>query len=203
MSVFIPEARIKAETSELWQRHKLEPGFDVEQLLDALDLGLCWEPVSDDPTTIVLGQLIPAERTVVINERHRAKLEAKGGRLLRYTLGHEIGHWHLHADDIRSGTISLFDGRRVWCRDGSTDPVERQAEMFAAALLMPHGPLQAQLPKAPWNGWPPVYRLADDFAVNVTPMTIRLERLGWMHRDAHGRPVSGPKPDLGQGALFS
>jgi len=75
---------------------------------------------------------------VVLNERHIDLLEQKEGRLRRYTIGHEVGHWTLHADAIRSGTLSLFDGSRVWCRDGSSDPVERQAEMFSAALLMPH-----------------------------------------------------------------
>jgi hypothetical protein len=34
-------------------------------------------------------------------------------------------------------------------------------------------------------------------------MVIRLERLGWMHRDEAGIPVSGQKPPTGQGALFS
>ena len=41
--------------------------------------------------------------------------------------------------------MSLFDGQRIWCRDGSSDPVERQAEIFAAALLIPKDRLRAAL----------------------------------------------------------
>jgi hypothetical protein len=199
---FIPEARIEARAVELWQRHRLKPGFDVEQLLDQLDLGLSWEPVVDDDGARVLGQLIPAQQVVVLNERHLDDLEKDGGRLRRYTLGHEIGHWELHSEDVRSGALSLFDGTRIWCRDGSRDPVERQAEMFAACLLMPREVLRAAVPKPPWRGWPAVYRLADIWVVNVTPMRIRLEQLRWMHLDEKGVPASGPQVAAGQDSLF-
>jgi hypothetical protein len=200
--MFIPERRIETLAAEIWQRHSLEVGFDVEQLLDELGLGLVWESVNDEDGDRVLGQLLPTKRLVVLNERHIELLEEKDGRLRRYTVGHEIGHWTLHADAVRSGTLSLFDGERIWCRDGSHDPIERQAEMFSAALLMPEDRLRSALPPPPWRGWPAVYRMADQFLVNVTPMAIRLEKLGWMHRDEGGGPVSGRAAAPGQQELF-
>lgn len=187
--------------SELWQRHGLAPGFDVERLLDDLGLDLLWDEIPDGDGGRVLGQLLPEQQLVILNERHRQALEEKRGRLRRYTVGHEIGHWTLHADAIRSGTLNLLDDERVWCRSGSQQAIERQAEMFAAALLIPKEPLLAVLPKEPWSGWPTVYRIADTFVVNVTPMTIRLEEFGWMHRDKDGTPVSGRRP-AGQATLF-
>jgi IrrE N-terminal-like domain len=199
---FIPEPRIEALAADIWQRHSLEVGFDVEQLLDELGLGLVWESVDDEGGDRVLGQLLPAKRLVVLNERHIELLEEKEGRLRRYTIGHEIGHWTLHADAVRSGTLSLFDGERIWCRDGSRDPIERQAEMFSAALLMPEVRVRSALPPPPWRGWPAVYRMADQFLVNVTPIAIRLEKLGWMHRDEDGMPVSGRAAAPGQQELF-
>jgi IrrE N-terminal-like domain len=199
---FIPEDKIEALAAALWHEYELEPGFDVEQLVDDLGLGLIWEAVDDEDDATVLGQLVPEGRLVVLNERHLDRLEERGGRLRRYTLGHEIGHWLLHAQAERSGNLRLFDGGRTWCRSGSSDPVERQAEIFSAALLMPIDHLRQAVPKRPWHGWAPVYRLADLFIVNVTPMTIRLERLGWMHRDASGTPVSGPDRSTLQAVLF-
>ncbi len=199
---FIPRARIDALASDLWQRYSLAPGFDIELLLDHLGLDLLWEEVPDEGSGQLLGQLIPAQHLVVLNERHRGQLEEKGGRLRRYTLGHEVGHWTLHADAVRSGTLKLLDGERIWCRNGSPDPIERQAEMFSAALLVPKDLLQIAMPEQPWRGWRPVYRLADRFLVNITPMAIRLEELGWMHRDDDGIPVSGPRQAAGQGSLF-
>jgi hypothetical protein len=133
---YISEAQIEARAAELWRRHSLEPGFDVERLLDDLGLGLVWEVVDDHGAEgAVLGQLIPEKQLVVLNERHIEGLEDKQGRLRRYTVGHEVGHWVLHADAARLGNLSLFDGDRIRCRNGSPDPVERQAEMFSAALL--------------------------------------------------------------------
>ncbi len=198
---FIPQAHIEDRAAALWQRYRLTPGFDVERLLDHLGLSLLWEAVDDDHGRI-LGQLVPDKRIVILNERHLDALEAKDGRLRRYTIGHEVGHWDLHAEAARSGALRLLPGGRTWCRDRSPDPAERQAELYSAALLMPHEHLRAALPKRPWRGWPTVYRLADLFVVNVTPMKIRLERLGWMHLDQDDTPVSGPQPTSGQGRLF-
>jgi Zn-dependent peptidase ImmA (M78 family) len=150
----------------------------------------------------ILGQLIPARRQVILNERHLERLEAKGGRLRRFTVGHEIGHWILHSEGQGLGTSPLFADGRVMCRDCSREPIEVQAEMFAAALLMPQQVLDAALPGTPWRGWPPVYRLAETFAVNVTPMKIRLEGRGWMHLDETEVPVAGPAPLPGHTTLF-
>jgi Zn-dependent peptidase ImmA (M78 family) len=199
---FIPQAQIEDRAAALWQRYQLTPGFDVERVLDHLGLSLLWEAVSDDNGRI-LGQLIPEQRVVVLNEHHLGALEAKNGRLRRYTIGHEVGHWDLHAEAARSGALRLLPGGRTWCRDGSRDPVERQAELYSAALLIPHDHLCAALPKQPWHGWPTVYRLADLFVVNVTPMKIRLEQLGWAHLNENGIPVAGPKPTSGQARLFA
>src|SRR4051794_40088528 len=102
---YIADAQIEARAAELWQRHRLEPGFDVERLLDELELDLVWDTIDDGDDGVILGQLIPAERLVVLNERHVARLEEKDGRQRRYTLGHEVGHWVLHARWATSETL--------------------------------------------------------------------------------------------------
>jgi Zn-dependent peptidase ImmA (M78 family) len=199
---YLAAAQIEARAAELWRDHALQPGFDIEQLVDALGLGLVWEDVEDDGGGRILGQLVPDERTVILNQRHLDDLEARGGRLRRYTLGHAVGHCILHAAAARRGGVRLFDRGRTWCRDGSPDPVERQAERFAATLLMPREFVRDRVPTTPWSGWPTVYSLAEHFVVNATPMAIRLEELGLMHR-VDGNPVSGVAPVPGQEALFS
>lgn len=172
-------------------------------MLDELHLSLVWEQIDDRAEKgHVLGQLSPTQQIVVLNETHLALLESKGGALRRFTVGHEIAHWILHAGGSGLGSSSLFDGTRVLCRDGSRELIERQADMFSAALLMHPDALREALPPSPWRGWPPVYSLAEAFGVNVTPMAIRLERLGWMHRDADGLPLSGTAPGPGQSPLF-
>src|SRR6266511_36361 len=128
---FIPESHIEEQAAALWQRYRLSPGFDVERLLD---------------------QLLPGQELVVLNERHLDALEAKNGRLRRYTMGHEVGHWELHSEATRSGALRLLPGGRTWCREKSPDPLERQAEIYSAALLMPSDRLRTALPKRPWRG---------------------------------------------------
>ena len=202
MSDFIPPARIEARAAELWRRFRLEPGFDVEALLDDIELGLSWELIDDSAGSgDILGQLIPGKNLVVLNERHLDRLEARGRAQLRFTVGHEIGHWIFHAPG-GFGSTQLFDGERTLCRDGSAARIERQAETFSAALLVPRDSLQTAIPEASWSGWGPVYRLAEKFAVSATAMQIRLEGVGWAHRGNDGKPRSGPEPVAGQRSLL-
>jgi hypothetical protein len=107
---YIPEAVFEARASELWQKYGLEPAFDVEELADRLGLGLLWEEEPDKEDSVVLGLLDPTEARIILNEKHLAELEANGGRLRRYTMGHEIGHWIFHADAARSGTLASWKG---------------------------------------------------------------------------------------------
>jgi hypothetical protein len=199
---FIPQPRIEALADELWQRFDLGPGFDVELLLDRLGLDLLWEQIAEQDGGIILGQLVPGEALVVLNETHRARLESDGGAQRRFTIGHEVGHWTLHSEAVRSGTLSLFDGQRVLCREMSREPVELQAERFAGALLVPREQVVPLLPEHPWSGWAPVYQLAESFRVSPTAMAVRLAELGRAHRDDSGTPVSGPKVPPGQEVLF-
>lgn len=199
---FIQEPEIAARADDLWRLHGLMPGFDIEQLVDDLGLSLLWEAITDTPGEHVLGQLDPSEARIVLNERHIESLEANGGRLRRFTIAHEVGHWVFHAELARSGALTLFEGRRIWCRSGVQDPVERQAEMFAARLLMPRHHVNAIVPKARWGGWGVVYKVAEAFVVSPTAMMIRLEELGLGHRLETGEPKSGRRPVPGQAQLF-
>lgn len=186
---FIPEPRIENRASELWRRHGLEPNFDLERLLDELQLSLLWDVLP----TGVLGALQADEHLVILNENRLDEFRAMPG-LERFTIAHEIGHDVLHAGDAWTGTLPLLDGGRTWCRDGSSEPPEFQANRFASYLLMPTDRLRPLLPPLPWSGWAPVYRLAETFGVTVTAMIVRLEQGGHAHRDDQGVPVSGRRP---------
>ncbi len=191
---FIPERRIENRASELWRQHGLQPGFDVEQLFDALGLSLLWDDLPPD----VLGALKPENNLVILNQLRLADFQTTPG-LERFTGGHEIGHYILHADDARSGVLPMLEGGRTWCRNGSADSTEAQANLFSSYLLMPTDQLKPHLPQPPWSGWPYIYQLAETFRVSATAMIVRLERAGWAHRDHHGTPVSG-RSDLAERA---
>lgn len=196
---YVSAARIERLAGDVCRRHHLEPGFDVERLLDELDLDLLWDAIADEEGRAVLGQLLPEARLVMMNERHRDRLEAKQGRLGRFTLGHEVGHWMLHCAASQVPGSALPGGRS---RSHGTSSEEWQADRFSAALLMPEERVLAELPVAPWEGWPQVYRLADVFLVTVSSMARRLEELGCMRRGGDGVPVSGRLRPVEQDVLF-
>ena len=198
---FIPATVLDSRSADLWRRFRLDPGFDAEVLLDLLELSLLWDTLNEGNGERVLGALLARDRLVILNDRHLAELESNPG-LRRFTIAHEVGHWLLHAEAARSGTIPLDHDGRTWCRSGASEPAERQAEMFAGRLLVPRDRLLAVLPAPAWAGWPPIYELAERFVVTATAMIVRLEELKLAYRDVDGVPRSGRPIQLGQGVLF-
>ena len=191
---FIPERRLENRASDLWRKHRLGPGFDIEALLDQLELSLLWDELPTD----VLGALKATESLVILNEVRLPAFQAAPG-LQRFTVANEVGHWLFHAEDARSAALPMLEGGRTWCRDGAKTSTEIQADLFAAYLLMPTDRLVPLLPTTPWRGWPNVYRLAETFAVSPTAMIVRLEKAGWAHRDNAGVPASGRASAEGTG----
>jgi Zn-dependent peptidase ImmA (M78 family) len=110
----------------------------------------------------VSGLLYPAERRIVVNSA-----ETAGRR--RFTLAHEIGHWICHCVD---GTE-----RPVFCRaeevtlDPDAKAVEREANVFAAELLMPEESVRGA-----WAG--EVAPVADELGVSRTALHWRAYGFG-------------------------
>lgn len=131
----------------------------------------------------------------------------------RFTLAHEAGHWRLHRKHYREDPSQshLFGGRGApafVCRSSDKPPVEWQADTYAGYLLMPK-----KLVVAAWQEWrggldpvvlatlPPAPThhtrdpddarmeqfckpLAEKFEVSAEAMRIRLEKLGFLLREA-------------------
>ena len=104
-----------------------------------------------------MGGISFEENTIFIN----ASAEAHEGRY-NFTVAHEIGHHVLHKD-LYMAVYAGQDG--IMCREQTKKPlVERQADRFAAALLMPSSEIS---------------RLSRLHAVN--PKAFRL-RFSWLER---------------------
>jgi hypothetical protein len=86
------------------------------------------------------GLLLPAVGEIWVNADEARQWPARR----RFTIAHELGHWRLHRDAERG----------VFCRSGSIEPaprprtpvppVEDEANVFAAAVLMPARLVQEQ-----------------------------------------------------------
>jgi hypothetical protein len=124
----------------------------------------------------ISGMLTTTDRTIWVD---RVESERSQGRR-RFTVAHELGHWLLHA---QRGTK---DNYKRFCRTPDLDPdvesakQEREANEFAAALLMPEEIVSAIAPACGFN----LGLLATQFDVSVPALELRLAKLkllpAWM-----------------------
>lgn len=103
-----------------------------------------------------------------------------------FTIAHELGHYFLHGEELKSEEILVdtdnsVDGSKIFFRlDNPThQKIETEANKFAAALLMP----QDLVIKA-WQELGNVEECANIFNVSLTAMSIRLEKLNLITPDA-------------------
>ncbi|MEJ7784895.1 MAG: ImmA/IrrE family metallo-endopeptidase [Solirubrobacteraceae bacterium] len=144
-------------------------GLDVQEHADLLTLP--GAPALADGS-MLSGLLFPAQRRIYVNA---VEAQRSPGRR-NFTIAHELGHWHLHrsaGDDAharfcRSDDVG-GDARAVKL----ASRIEREANRFAAALLMPEPLVRAQAEELRLN----VRLLAGRFGVSVLAMQVRLESL--------------------------
>ena len=113
------------------------------------------------------GLLLPAVGEIWVNAEEARAWPARR----RFTIAHELGHWRLHRDAERA----------VFCRSGSIEPdaalaraplppAEDEANVFAAAVLMPARLVQEQYVRCDRD----FFRLCDKFGASGAAMGRRL-----------------------------
>jgi hypothetical protein len=189
--------------------------IDVDMIAEAhFGLTLEWD-VIEDPIAkqlsfapggvrAILGGLYPRTRRIVLNEEHVELFRAKPG-LERFTKGHEIGHWVLHIDHAALESPQLFDfdcdGEAIICRDGDDTWIERQANWFAASLLMPKELLLSISTEYDLMQWRSRYRMAERFGVTISAMSTRLNQLGLSYVDEAGKIYGSAAQAAGQSSI--
>ena len=116
------------------------------------------------------GMLLPAERKIVLNAAEAPRDEAPLRRF-RFTIAHEVGHWICHV----VGT-DRPEPRFCRAKDVSEDAdrtLEREANVFAAELLMPEPAVRAA-----WGELGNIAACAARFDVSPTAMQWRLYGFG-------------------------
>lgn len=119
------------------------------------------------------GLLTTADQTIWVDAREAQRSDERR----RFTIAHEIGHWVLHAKRGKVGSFQRF------CRpvdlkadEDRGEAIEREANRFAAELLMPEEILDARAKECGFN----LPLLASEFAVSVPALELRLTLLGSM-----------------------
>lgn len=160
----------KAE--QLLKKFKIvEPFVDVEALVKKMDIDLEYDDLDDE----ISGFLIfnEAKSTIVVNSNHHPNRQ-------RFTIAHEIGHFELHA---KTSQKELFVDRK-FARDmnSSTGEIieEKEANSFAAELLMPEKMLRSEMENSGMDFVDDVFMLvlARKFRVSDQALGYRLGKLG-------------------------
>ena len=195
---YLPDIHIERVATRLLSRYECQfgavtkPPVPVEDIADGLlDLRILWDALSESAGTSTLAGLNPDERMIVFNEPRRKVIEDTQG-LYNTVLGHEIGHWELHADHgmVAQQRLPKFDQVYDCLYQESTStqgPKEAQAHKFMGFLLMPSRLLSEAIGDVDLTSWPNLYGLRALFQVTISALTVRLQRLGVLYIAADGQ----------------
>lgn len=151
----------------------------IEQMARELGAEIRREPADDKLSGFLLRD--PSQRRAVIgvNSNHHPNRQ-------RFTIGHEIGHLLLHEGD-RLHVDRIDSGLRVKLRDenssAGTDDEEKEANLFAAELLMPAAFLTRDLASLDGKDLldeSVLQPLAQQYCVSTQALTFRLAYLGYV-----------------------
>jgi Zn-dependent peptidase ImmA (M78 family) len=158
---YLADADIEASANALLadcgrrNRTDVRPPVPVEEILeDHLGLHLGFDDLRAKlGVPDVLGALCVEGAEVTVDQTLDPDEHPSALNRYRFTLGHEIGHWDLHwglvlAQRLQADLFQKSSGPSIVCRTSQRkEPIERQADAFAAALLMPRSEVVAHWPR--------------------------------------------------------
>ena len=105
-----------------------------------------------------------------------SKIDPKEAARLRFSIGHELGHFALNAHNDPDIRTHMLEENHSYFTDKYKRKVEAEADKFAAALLMPDFAMKNYLNYAnkPLEA---AQKISTDFAVSLTPAFLRLAKL--------------------------
>jgi hypothetical protein len=156
--------------------HELFDGEELPVPVESIAEDLLGLSINETEELPVSGMLLPAERQIWVNAREAQ--ESPGRR--RFTVAHELGHWVCQC--LEGG------GASVMCRaedfsPGTDRTLEREANVFAAELLMPEPAMRAA-----WREVEDVDTTAARFNVSGTAAHWRLFSFNLLETEPSGRP---------------
>lgn len=110
----------------------------------------------------VAGFIDPASKIIYVNKKDSATRQA-------FTIAHELGHWLMHQDELEKEPNKYAVLYRKPLGTVNGDPVEKQANTFAANLLVPKKMLEKYAKDSDIN------TLADIFGVSTEVIGYRLK----------------------------
>lgn len=160
---------------------------DIDSIIEFnYGLDIVWENIDHLANNgIVLAAINPKRKIIYMNSTQEGLFKEKMGTR-NFSLAHELGHWILHVTKQRDyEQLNFLDSDIFFCRAGNKKPpIEIQADMFAASLLMPKIIITEAIKDLKKNKeicFPDLYRLKNEFEVSISALVNRLESLGLLY----------------------
>lgn len=168
---------IRTVAGRLLKAHGIEaPPVEVEQIASMLGIRVQFEPAEDELSGFLLRDLNRQKAVIGVNDRHSDNRK-------RFTIAHELGHYLLHEQE----KLHVDRQFRINWRDGTSkkgeSEEEKEANLFAAELLMPVHFIQQDLSEAEafdLESDATINELAEAYKVSSQAMTFRLAYLGYL-----------------------
>ena len=135
--------------------------LDVVEAARMLGLDVRREPMDDDMSGYLERR--GSQWVIGVNAHHHPARQ-------RFTIAHELAHFVLHRNDQ-----SRFDDRTFARRANDPSMMEREADSFAASLLMPESAVRRYIN----SGVKGLNELAGIFGVSTLAMKYRLRNLDY------------------------
>jgi Zn-dependent peptidase ImmA (M78 family) len=178
---------IRTLVEQLLSSHRIKSTpIPIETLAHDIGAEVRLRPAEDGLSGFLLRDLKQNRAIIGVNSTHHANRR-------RFTIAHEMGHFMLHGGQRfyldgsdRGFQIDRFDLklRNVEASKG-TDVQEKEANLFAAELLMPKSFLDNDLAKQTFDllderATNVLSELASRYEVSISALTFRLSYLGYI-----------------------
>ena len=197
---YIPEVKIEEIAQEVFRRSGRKIPVDIDGIIEfQFDLNFDWQDLPDN----ILAALNVSERTIYMNSRRESEFQNNIGRM-NFTKAHELGHWILHATE----SLNLFEkfSENLICRGiFRREPIEWQADYFAASLLMPREKFTEYyltIPESVRYSWDALNCISTQFLVSKQAARIRLEQLKLIYVRSDGKILKEKPSNFKQTSLF-
>ena len=171
----IRRRKIESLTDELLVEHGIsEAPVPVERIAKAKGARIFYQSLENDVSGFIYRD--NAQTVIGVNTHHAPVRQ-------NFTAAHELGHMLLHDQEKLHVDLSFYVRLRDDVSSQGTDDYEREANLFAASLLMPRHFLEQDLQAEQW-----VNLLDDDllsdlarkYGVSTQALVNRLKNLGYI-----------------------
>jgi len=163
--------KIEEKTFNILSELNIDAPSQIDVLKIAEYLGVDAKPATLDSSISGLFVIKEQKPYIRYNENEAPQRQ-------KFTIAHELGHFILHKDT----PLFVDKNETVLYRnlDSTTGELlkEKEANSFAASLLMPKKFIEEEIKKIPL-GIDPIAYLSDIFKVSIQAMNYRLNNLGY------------------------